>query len=85
MGGMFEHPPPVAHGSQRGREASAILSKPELMRLARGAMEEPSPALARRVCDHGKWAGVVPGVPAGVPRVDTINAEVTTVSFDIES
>jgi hypothetical protein len=69
--------------SQRRLEASAIVTQLELVRLARAAMPEPTPALAWRVGDYWVRPVVLARIAGFVPWVNIWQAKVGTASLYI--
>src|SRR6185437_4780435 len=70
VGAVFQDATPSAHRAQCSLEAATVVPQLVLMRLTSAAVPEPSPALARGMCDN--W--VRPGVGARIaylrPRIN---------------
>ena len=80
---MLKHASESIDCSQRSLEAPTIITQIELMRLARAAMPEPTPALAWRVGDYWVWPVVLARIAGFVPWVNIWQAKVGTASLYI--
>lgn len=78
---MLQHSTPKPHGMKAHRETSGIGSGG--FDLVSGAsLGVASPPFARWMGYHWQRAGVLPGVPGYVPRIDARLPEVTTIFFN---
>jgi hypothetical protein len=68
----------------RGIHASLPFKWLVLVRLARAAMPEPAPALARRVRNHRVRAAVLAGVSRLIPRVNARYAHIAAFRLHIQ-
>jgi hypothetical protein len=81
---MFKNAAPSAHSSKRSRKAAVVVAEPELMRRARRAVPESTPALAGRVRHHGVRASVQPGVACRWPGINFWQTVVAPTFLDVE-
>src|SRR6266849_3133393 len=84
MRGVLKDPAIGFECNQCGFEASAIVAKPVLVRLARGAMPVAAPSLAWRMSNDRMRTGILSSIPALIPGIDIFESEVTAAGFDIE-
>ena len=81
---MFQHAAKLANCSQRRRELSLVVAGAIMFTTPANVIDfsEPTPKLARRMCDYWMRPQIETCVSIFVPRVNARQAEVTTAFRD---